>query len=206
MKESSLKSKRVIVFDLDGTIIRLTADWKSLKEYLVLEYQKIYKEKCDFKSISACLSKIVEKGDKNVLMKFFEIIRHYELENIRNNQPIKETIFFINNIELFRGNKDAKIAILSLNTKDTIIKSLELANILNKIDFIIGREDVRKWKPDPEGLLKIQDHFEINKEDMIYFGDLEKDVLTGKNAGIDAYFIEDLIKLVNKMKKKHKKD
>ena len=201
MKESSLKDKRVIVFDLDGTIVRLTADWMSLKEHLVFIYQKIYKEKCDFKSISACLSKIVEKGDEKVLKNFFDIIRDYELENIKGNQPIEETIFFINNKELFGGNKDAKIAILSLNTRDTIIKSLELANILNKIDLILGREDIRKWKPDPEGLLKIQEYFKIKKEEMIYFGDLEKDIFTGENAGVEAYLIDDLIQLVNRTKK-----
>lgn len=206
MKESSLKDKRVLVFDLDGTIVRLTADWMSLKEHLVLKYQKIYKEKCDFKSMSACLSKIVERGDEEILKNFFDIIKHYELENIKGNQPIEETIFFINNKELFGCNKDAKNAILSLNIRETIIKSLELANILNKIDLIIGREDVRKWKPDPEGLIKIQEYFKINKEDMIYFGDLEKDILTGKNAGIEAYLIDDLIQLVNKKKKELKKD
>ncbi len=206
MKESSLSTKKILVFDLDGTIVRLTADWMSLKEHLVFKYQKIYKEKCDFKSMSACLSKIVEKGDEKVLKNFFDIIRHYELENIKGNQPIEETIFFINNKELFEGNKDAKLAILSLNTRDTIIKSLELANILNKIDLIIGREDVRKWKPDPEGLLKIQEYFKTKKEDMIYFGDLEKDILTGKNAGIEAYLIDELIQLVNKIKKELKKD
>jgi len=198
MKEFSLKEKKVIVFDLDGTIVRLTADWMSLKENLVFKYQKIYKEKCDFKSVSACLSKIVERGDEKVLKNLFDLIRHYELENIKDNQPIEESILFINNKELFGGNKDAKLAILSLNTRDTIIKSLKLAKIRNKIDLIIGREDVRKWKPNPEGLLKIQEYFKMKKEEMIYFGDLEKDILTGKNAGIEAYLIDDLIEIVKK--------
>lgn len=202
MKEFSLKNKKVIVFDLDGTIVRLTADWMSLKEHLVFQYKEIYKEKCDFKSISACLTKIVERGDEVVLKNFFNIIRHYELENIEGNLPIEESIFFINNKELFGCNKDTKLAILSLNTRDTIIKSLKLADISHKIDLIIGREDVIKWKPDPEGLLKIQEYFKIIREDLIYFGDLEKDILTGKNAGIEAYLIDDLIRLVNKKKLK----
>lgn len=204
MIESSLKHKKVIVFDLDGTIVKLSADWKSLKEKLVLKYQTIYKEKCDFKSISACLSDIVNRADEDVLKNFVDIIKHYELKNIEDTQPIEETIFFINNIELFDGKKDIKLAVLSLNTRETIIRSLKLVNIDNKIDLIIGREDVRKWKPNPEGLLKIQEYFRVNKEDMIYFGDLEKDILTGKNAGIKAYLIDELIQLVNRIKKKLK--
>ncbi|MFX0139519.1 MAG: HAD family hydrolase [Candidatus Hodarchaeota archaeon] len=203
MIETSLKNKKVIVFDLDGTIVRLTADWISLKENLILKYQRIYKEKCDFKSISACLSEIVNRGDEEVLKNFIDIIKHYELKNIEGTQPIEETVFFINNLEFFEGKQDVKLAVLSLNTRETIIRSLKLADVSNKIDLIIGREDVRKWKPNPEGLLKIQDFFKVNKEDVIYIGDLEKDILTGNNAGIEVYLIDELIQLVNRMKKKN---
>jgi pyrophosphatase PpaX len=92
------------------------------------------------------------------------------------------------------------LAILSLNTRETIISSLKLTKIYNKFDIIVGREDVRKWKPNPEGLLKIQKHYNARREEMIYFGDLRKDVLTGNNAGIDAFYINELISLVHKKK------
>lgn len=198
MKLLSFSDKRVIIFDLDDTIVNLTADWMALKDNLVDKYRQIYKEQCDFERISKCLEKIVEKNDENILEIFFDIIRQYELENIEDTQLIEETIFFIKNKDLFGVKNDAKFAILSLNTRDSIIWALELASIRDKIDFIIGREDVRKWKPAPEGLIKIKNHFKIKKEEMVYFGDLENDLLTGENAGIDAYLIDDLINLVNK--------
>lgn len=203
----SFTEKKVIIFDLDGTIVNLTVDWRALKDNLVKKYREIYKEQCDFERVSRCLEKIVEKNDENILENFFEVIRHYELKNIRDTQLIEETIFFIKNKDFFGIKNDAKFAILSLNTRDTIIQALELANIRDNIELIIGREDVRKWKPAPEGLIKIQNHFKIKKEEMVYFGDLENDLLTGENAGIDAYLIDDLINLVNKKKsvKKYKK-
>ena len=200
MKLLSFSDKRVIIFDLDGTIVNLTADWMALKDNLVDKYRQIYKEQCDFERISKCLEKIVEKNDENILENFFDIIRQYELENIKDTQLIEETIFFIKNKGLFGVKNDAKFAILSLNTRDSIIWALELASIRDKIDFIIGREDVRKWKPAPEGLIKIKNHFKIKKEEMVYFGDLENDLLTGENAGIDAYLIDDLINPINKKK------
>jgi len=163
-------------------------------------YKKIYNENCSFDSVSACLSNIVEKSDFDILENFFDIIRQYEVDNIEENKLIEETIFFLNNLELFGIKNTTKFAILSLNTRVTIIESLKLANVLDKFNFFIGREDLRKWKPDPEGIYKIQDHFGIKKEEMIYFGDLKKDLLTGNNAGIEAYFIDDLIRLVNKKK------
>jgi len=207
MNNISFTEKKVIIFDLDGTIVNLTVDWRALKDNLVKKYREIYKEQCDFERISRCLEKIVEKNGENILENFFGVIRHYELENIRDTQLIEETIFFIKNKGLFGVKNNAKFAILSLNVRDTIIQALELANIHDKIELIIGREDVRKWKPAPEGLIKIQNHFKIKKEEMVYFGDLENDLLTGENAGIDAYLIDDLINLVNKKKsvKKYKK-
>ena len=44
------------------------------------------------------------------------------------------------------------------------------------------------------------DHYRVNKEDMIYFGDLEKDLATGANAGIEAHYIDALINLVKSYK------
>lgn len=198
MTEISFEGKKVIIFDLDGTVLHLAADWMSLKKKLVDKYRKIYIEDYSFDSVSACLSNIVKKSDYDILETFFDIIRQYELDNIEENKPIEETIFFINNLELFGVKSTTKLAILSLNTRMTIIESLKLANISDKFNFLVGREDVRKWKPDPEGIYKIKDHYGIKKEEMIYFGDLQKDVLTGNNAGIEVYFIDDLIRLVKK--------
>lgn len=204
MKRIPFRNKKVIVFDLDGTIVKLDADWENLKNKLVEQYKKIYKEECDVKRVSHCLSKVVEKEDEHVLESFFQTIRNYEGEIIKNIDLIEETIYFINNKDLFGIREQAVFAILSLNTRNTIIQALKIAGIYDKIDFIIGREDVRRWKPAPDGLLKIQDHYMVDENNMIFFGDLENDLLTGQNAGIRTYLIDDLIEYVNILKKKIK--
>jgi phosphoglycolate phosphatase-like HAD superfamily hydrolase len=197
---SSLKSKKLIVFDLDGTIVNLAADWHSLRKMLNARYSKMYKEQGQFSSMSGLLNDIVSRGDEEELQNNFSIMQQYELENITKNEPIKEVVHFINNLEFFGVNSTTKLAVFSLNTRATIIKSLQLAGVANKFEFFIGREDVRAWKPEPEGLLKIRDHFQVLNEDMIYFGDLKKDLLAGANAGVESYFISDLIKLVKKVR------
>lgn len=201
----SLKEKRIIIFDLDGTIVDLNVDWDYLKQILSERILEIYGKKCEFIHISACLDYITERKDEYELKNFFKIIEKYEMKNISESKKIEESIFFINNIELFEVPKDIKLAILSLNTRKTIITSLKLFNIYNKFNYIIGREDIRKWKPNPDGLLKIQNHFGVKKKDMVYFGDKQKDIKTGENADIDSYLIEDLIELVRKRKEEIEK-
>ncbi|MFX0022359.1 MAG: HAD family hydrolase [Candidatus Hermodarchaeota archaeon] len=190
----------MIIFDLDGTIVNLKADWMLLRDILVDTYTERYNEPCNVERISTCLEEVIQKKDETTLQEFFDIIRQFEFRYLKNTEFIEETIFFIKNKELFNVKEEAKNAILSLNTRNTIVNALKLAKIYNKIDFIIGREDVRKWKPAPDGLFRIQEQFNVNKNEMIFFGDLENDILTGKNAGIDAYFIQDLIELVKKKK------
>lgn len=201
MNEASFENKKVLIFDLDGTIVDLQVDWIELKSILKKRYSRIYENSCEFDSISGCLSYIVEKRDENELEKFFEIIRDHELRNIEKNKYIKETVYFIKNLDKFELNEDLKLAVLSLNTRQTILKSLEMVDIKEKFDIILGREDVRRWKPEPEGLLKIQQALNVKKEEMIYFGDMKKDLLTGERAGVETHIISELINYVKNVRK-----
>jgi HAD superfamily hydrolase (TIGR01549 family) len=197
----SLKGKKVIVFDLDGTIVKLAADWHSLRKILNARYREKYKEKSHFHRMSNLLSDIVARGDEEELRHNFSIMQKYENENITKNEPNEDVIYFITNKELFGVNSTVKLAVFSLNTKPTIIKSLQIAGVVNKFEFCVGREDVRAWKPNPEGLLKIREHFQVLKEDMIFFGDLKMDLLAGANAGVESYIIDDLINFIKKVRK-----
>ena len=199
----SFENKRIIVFDLDGTIVYLDTDWHHLKMLLSKRFAKLYQgEKCEFEHISACLSHIVKKNDEIELSKFFDMILEYEMKNIKNNIEIEESVFFINHLELFGVKKETKLAILSLNMRETIMTTLKLANLTQRFDLIIGREDVRAWKPDPFGLLKIQKYFNVKKEEIIYFGDTETDLKAGNNAGIEVHLVKELINLVKNKKQK----
>lgn len=195
------KDKKVIVFDLDGTLINLTVDWDNLKKELTEKFTMVYGNNCNFESISRCLDYIVDMNDEEELRSFFNKIEEYELKNLKKSHAIEETIYFINNLELFIVNPEVRLAILSLNMRKTIIEALKLLNLKNHIDYVVGREDVRKWKPNPEGLIKIIDHFNIKKKELIYFGDQLKDIETGVNAGVEAYLIDKLISVVNNKRK-----
>jgi len=200
MTNNLFKGKKVIIFDLDGTIVKLFAPWHALKEVLSQRYSKRHEENCEFKSISACLSEIVKNGNELELIENFEIIRKYELENIKKTELIEDVVYFIKNKEKFKIESGVVLTVFSLNTRRTIMESLDIAGISDKIAFIIGREDVRKWKPDPEGLFKIKENFNVDTEQMIFFGDMNKDMEAAKAAGVDFLFIDRLIKMVEESK------
>ena len=196
-KTLSFKDKKVIVFDLDGTIVDLTVNWAEVKRILAERFSKVYKqESCSFESISRCLDAIIEKDDMAELEKNLEIVREHELRELPNTKVIPETVWFINNVKKFGIEDRTILVIFSLNSLECIKQALIIAGILNKFDFFIGRESVKRWKPDPEGLLKIQDHYKCRKEEIVFFGDDIRDIEAGNNAGIEANYIDEIFELV----------
>jgi phosphoglycolate phosphatase-like HAD superfamily hydrolase len=200
--DTSFIDKKVLVFDLDGTIVKLTAEWHALKTVLSNRFHERFGKVCEFKSISSCLEEIVRRDDEEELNRNFDLIRKYELDNIEDTEPVDEIIYFIKHLSSFGISQDIKIAVFSLNTRETILRSLRLVGLSNEVDIIVGREDVRSWKPHPDGLLIIQEYFGVTSRDMIYFGDMKKDLIAGKNAAIDAYLVDDLIKFIERSRKK----
>jgi beta-phosphoglucomutase-like phosphatase (HAD superfamily) len=203
-KKFRFERRKAIVFDLDGTIVKLNVNWRELKNLLSQRFYDLYGIQYEFRSITECLMKVLEKEDEKEFANLLDIIEQFELKNIAKGAYLEDTLFFIKNLELFNIPEGTKLAVLSLNMRKTIIKSLKNANICKKIDYIVGREDLRRWKPKPDGLLKIQEHFNLKSEDLIYFGDLQKDLDTGKNAGIDAFLIDELIHHVNEKRSNFK--
>ena len=203
-KKFRFERRKAIVFDLDGTIVKLNVNWRELKNLLSQRFYDLYGIHYEFRSITECLMKVLEKEDEKEFANLLNIIEQFELKNIKKGAYLEDTLFFINNLELFSISEGTKLAVLSLNMRKTIMETLKNANLCKKIDYIVGREDLRRWKPKPDGLLKVQEHFNLESEDLVYFGDLQKDLDTGKNAGIDAFFIDDLIQHVNEKRSKFK--
>lgn len=112
------------------------------------------------------------------------------VENYRKEADIymtPNTVFFDDAISTLRTLKQqgAQIAIISTKTRGRIAEKFEQDGVTDAIDFIIGREDVRTPKPDPEGILLAIQHFSMQKADVLYTGDSFIDAAAAKNAGID---------------------
>ncbi|PLR95140.1 HAD family hydrolase [Bacillus sp. T33-2] len=64
---------------------------------------------------------------------------------------------------------------------DISLKQLEMDNLF---DVIITGDDVIQPKPHPEGLLKAIQFLGVDKEDTIFVGDSDADILAGKQAEV----------------------
>lgn len=97
------------------------------------------------------------------------------------------------NTELYAGSKDAlqklkakgyKIAIVTTKLHYRIEQILSKFDVNELIDIIVGAEDVKIEKPDPEGLLWAIEHLEAMNEEVLYVGDSLVDAKTAENAKV----------------------
>ena len=87
--------------------------------------------------------------------------------------------------------RDDKILLGIVTTKYhyRIEQILEKNNARNVIDVIIGGDDVKNEKPDPEGLLTAIQRLNVSKNQVIYVGDSIVDAKTAQSAGMDYEYV-----------------
>lgn len=80
-------------------------------------------------------------------------------------------------------NAGIKTAVTS-NKLDSAVKVLCQDFFPGLIDIAIGDAEGQKRKPEPDMLYKAMDILKVNKDEIVYVGDSEVDIVTAKNAGL----------------------
>lgn len=86
-------------------------------------------------------------------------------------------------LEKLRGD-GCKTAIVTTKFRYRIEAILKKYAAEALFDAIVGSENVKVEKPDPEGLLWTIDHLGLSKADVLYVGDSLVDAQTAANAGV----------------------
>ncbi len=78
-----------------------------------------------------------------------------------------------------------KIGIVTTKFHYRIDAILEKFDMTEMVDIIVGGEDVKTPKPDPEGLLYVIKKLQLEKVDILYIGDSVVDAKTAEAADVD---------------------
>lgn len=175
--------KKNILFDLDGTLIDSTeAILKSFDESF--KYFKLKKVEHDFLKalIGYSLEDIFLKSavDTKIIK---DIVRLYKKEYKK---------IFLQSTTLLPGAKEAikeaasfaDICVVTTKGRENSQLILEKLKVLKYFKFVIGREDVSKPKPDPEGIELALFKLKANKNSSFMIGDTALDIKAAKSAGI----------------------
>jgi phosphoglycolate phosphatase len=168
-----------LVYDLDGTLVRLDVDWGAVTEEAeaVLRARGLEADG----SLWDLLQRAEEAGQRH-RRAVEEVIADHEREGARSagRLPLAE--------ELPAG---MPTGVCSLNCEAACRIALELHGLDGHVDAVVGRDTVAAHKPDPEPLLATVDALGAGPRAALFVGDSDSDRVTAERAGVDFQPVAD---------------
>lgn len=160
------------VFDMDGTLTVAVHDFQHIRRILEIP------ESADILGHLASLPTL-ERQQKHAWL------LEHERELALNSQPAPGAIELIEHLH----NEQRQLAILTRNARELALLTLGAIGLRDYFsdEHILGREQAIP-KPDPDGLLKIAQSWQVHPQHMIMVGDFQMDLKTAQAAG--AYAVQ----------------
>jgi len=177
------KDIELIIFDLDGTLVDSLKDIANAGNFTLENFGLMKKSVQEITSyVGEGREHLVKKllGDKQVFLNeavsvFGEYYRKHSSDN---------SVLYPNVREILEHFKDKKKVVVSNKNREEVVSNLKMLTIYDYFENVTGGDEVERRKPSPFHLYKTMQILHVNKEKSIMVGDMDIDVLTGKNAGI----------------------
>ena len=175
--------KKLLIFDLDDTLIHSGINYGDMRERIIVLFDDVEKQTDLRKKPIADILKEIKKYTPEKLPLAEKIIMELEEASIKNAEIIPHA----EKIPQLLDNFGLLYAILTNNTRKSVDRYIKSGFPFLKDFHIITRDDC-KMKPDPDGILKIIQHYEkenISRRDVAFIGDSYIDSIASYHAGID---------------------
>lgn len=178
--------KKLVMFDLDGTIVNTIDDLMNATNYALNCLKKPMRSKEEIISfIGDGIRNLVLRalgGDETFINEALQLFKSYYCRHCLDNSIPYAGII---DIMMELKENDIKMAVIS-NKNDVLTKKICSIFFSEYIDIFIGERATCPRKPAPDALYEVMNYFNIDKEDAIYIGDSEVDVKTAINASVSS--------------------
>ena len=182
--------KKLVIFDLDGTLLNTIADLALSTNYALnkVGFPTHEVEAYNFmvgNGINKLFERALPEGEKteeNVLRIRKEFIPYYDRHNADASRPYPGIPELLSALQ----SKGIQIAVAS-NKYQTATQKL-IAHYFPEIHFtaVLGQREGINVKPDPTIVFDILKLADVAKEEVLYVGDSGVDMQTAANAGVTA--------------------
>jgi len=176
MSESPAEYEAV-VYDLDGTLVRLAVDWETVE-----------------REVAAVLLDAGIDPDELVTWELLDVAEQNGVGE-RVNEIIAgheragaERAEILTTAEELLAD-DVPTGVVSLNAEAAVRIALETTGLIDAVDVVVGRDTLDTRKPDPTPLLTAIERLAVSPETVLFVGDSDTDEETARRAGVDFRYV-----------------
>jgi phosphoglycolate phosphatase len=175
----------VVVVDLDNTLVKLEVDWDAVKAGLE-ELAAAAGADVEDEGIWPLMQAARRPGREPLLVEMEQFVTEAELAGAGG--PRNQAL-----VDWLDANADGRpVSVLSLNSRRAVAKALDGHGLGERIAHVVGREDVRQVKPDPEGLLTLAERHDVEPGRILFVGDKDGDRECAERAGARFLHVEEI--------------
>ena len=191
---------KAIILDFDGNLYNNVSAMKAATEDALKRYEVDYDAATALAETTRLIEKMQTSALSKIILNAWELLKDVGYLEGRKFLEKAEIVFFAYTLykeytkestlfdgvaELLKGAKNSyKLAIVTSGSRVDTIEILKQFDIFQYIDTIISADDVTQTKPNPEGLQKVLESFNLSPNQAVYVGDLVLDIKAGKNCGV----------------------
>lgn len=182
--------KKLVIFDLDGTLINTIADLGACTNYALqkLGYPTHDIESYKFRvgnGINNLFRRALPEGentDENVLRVRQEFIPYYNAHNTDLSRPYPGMVPLLEELQA----QGTFIAVASNKYQEATTKIIGELYPSIRFSAVLGQREGINIKPDPQIVFDILKIVGVDKTKVLYVGDSGVDMQTGYNAGVET--------------------
>lgn len=160
-----------VVYDLDGTLVRLTVDWDAVAREAVERFAEAGIDASD-----EDLWTMLDLADANGLRGAIEaILSAHEREGATRSVRLPTADCL--------PDSTVPVGVCSLNAESACRVALDTHGLSPYVESVVGRDSVATRKPDPEPLLTVVRALDATPERTLFVGDTGRDAETARRAG-----------------------
>jgi len=179
-------SKGLIIFDFDGTLGDTKRNIVTTMQMTIAELHlpNRSEEECAATiglPLAGCFRTLFPDIQDELIPRCAETYRRFFNENLKTIHPeafpaVVETLSILH-------QKGFVLTIASSRSRNSLMELTRNMGIANYISFILGADDVKEAKPNPEPVLKTLAEMSFDAAETLVVGDMAVDIQMGANAG-----------------------
>jgi phosphoglycolate phosphatase len=167
-----------IVYDLDGTLVRLDVDWDAVRSRGAAMFNARNLDPAG-DDLWTMLERASDHGFRDHL---HDTIAEFEREGARS----ADRLALADDLP-----QTVPVGVCSLNAEAACQIALELHGLDPHVDALVGRDTVEHVKPHPQPLLEAVDRIGARPESTLFVGDSDSDAEAARRAGTAFQSVRD---------------